>query len=105
LSRRVHTQAEQKMRRRRLVWVFGAVAFVSTLLYLEQTGLLYVLSTLAMCVLLFVVAFSDLEGRGEESGASTPNEKEAATGDIETATAPAHHPEHRVTKRRRLDAA
>ena len=31
------------------MWVIGAVAVVSALLYWEQTALLYVLSTLAMC--------------------------------------------------------
>lgn len=66
MSRRVNTLKGQKRRRGTLVWVTGAVAFVSALLYWEQTALLYVLSTLAMCGLLLVVAFSDLEGRDKE---------------------------------------
>lgn len=36
-------------RRRGLIRVAGAVAFVAALLYWEQTEILYVLSTLAMC--------------------------------------------------------
>ena len=64
LSRRVSTPGGRKGRRGSLIRVLSAVAFVSALLYWEQTELLYVLSTLAVCGLLLVVAFSDLEGRG-----------------------------------------
>jgi hypothetical protein len=39
---------------------------VIALLYWEQAAVLYVLSTLAMCVLLLVVAFSNLEARDKE---------------------------------------
>lgn len=53
-------------RRRTFIWTFGAVAFISALLYWEQTAILYVLSTFAMVGLLLVVAFSDLEGRDKE---------------------------------------
>ena len=36
------------------------------LLYWEQAAVLYVLSTLAMCALLLVIAFSNLEARDKE---------------------------------------
>lgn len=36
------------------------------LLYWEQAAVLYVLSTLAMCALLLVVMFSNLEARDKE---------------------------------------
>ena len=36
------------------------------LLYWEQAAVLYVLSTVAMCALLLVVAFSNLEARDKE---------------------------------------
>ena len=48
-------------RRRRFAWIFGASASVIALLYWEQTAALYVISTLAMCALMLVVAFSSLE--------------------------------------------
>jgi hypothetical protein len=48
-------------RRRRFAWIFGASATVIALLYWEQTAALYVISTLAMCALMLVVAFSKLE--------------------------------------------
>jgi hypothetical protein len=83
----------------------SAVAFVSALLYWEQTAILYVLSTLAMCGLLLVVAFSDLEGRDKELRESTLNERAATGSDNETATSPSPYRARRVTKRKRQDAA
>lgn len=59
-------ESKSRGARRTKFWIFGAVVFVAALLYWEQTALLYVLSTLAMCALLSVVAFSDLEGRNRE---------------------------------------
>jgi len=46
--------------------VVGAV--IGSLIYLEQISILYVLTTLALVILLLVVGFSDLEnvGRGDE---------------------------------------
>lgn len=105
MSERVNTPRRQKGRRGRLIWVFGAVASVSALLYLEQTALLYVLSTLAVCGLMLVVAFSDLEGRDKELHESNLNDMAATAGDIEMTTAPVSHRARRVTKRKRHDAA
>ena len=53
-------------RYRKFAWIFGTSAIVIALLYWEQAAVLYVLSTLAMCVLLLVVAFSNLEARDKE---------------------------------------
>jgi peptidoglycan/LPS O-acetylase OafA/YrhL len=53
-------------RHRKLLWIFGATFTISALLYWEQAGLLFVLSTLAVCALLLVVAFSNLEARDKE---------------------------------------
>jgi hypothetical protein len=105
LSQRVKTLGGQKGRRGRLIRVFGAVAFVSALIYWEQTAILYVLSTLSMCGLLFVVAFSDLEGRDKEMSESTLNERAAAASDDETTTARSAYRARRATKRKRQDAA
>jgi len=55
-----------KRRYRKFAWIFGATAIVIALLYWEQVAVLYVLSTLAMCMLLLVVAFSNLEARDKE---------------------------------------
>ena len=53
-------------RQRKLLWIFGATFTISALLYWEQAGLLFVLSTLTICGLLVVVAFSNLEARDKE---------------------------------------
>jgi len=55
-----------KRRYRKFAWIFGSTAIVIALLYWEQAAMLYVLSTLAMCALLLVVAFSNLEARDKE---------------------------------------
>ena len=55
-----------KRRYRKFAWIFGSTAIVIALLYWEQAAVLYVLSTLAMCALLLVVAFSKLEARDKE---------------------------------------
>ena len=55
----------QRRRRRKFFWLFAAAA-VAALLFQEQVAVLYVLSTLAICGLLTVVAFSNLEARDAE---------------------------------------
>jgi peptidoglycan/LPS O-acetylase OafA/YrhL len=50
-------------RRRKLItalWALGVAAVVITLIYLEQSAILYILCTLSIAVLLLIVAFSDL---------------------------------------------
>ena len=50
-------------RRRKLItllWALGTSVLVITLIYLEKTAILYILSTVSIAVLLLIVAFSDL---------------------------------------------
>ena len=50
-------------RRRKLItalWALGIAAVVMILIYFERTAILYILSTVSIAVLLFIVAFSDL---------------------------------------------
>ena len=63
----------QRQRRRKFFWLFAAAA-VSALLFNDQVAVLYVLSTLAMCGLLIVVAFSNLEARDAEMQAAAIRE-------------------------------
>jgi hypothetical protein len=63
----------QRRRRRKFFWLFAAAA-VCALLFEEQTAVLFVLSTLAICGLLFVVAFSNLEARDAEMQAAAIRE-------------------------------
>ena len=63
----------QRRRRRKLFWLFAAAA-VCALLFEEQVAVLYVLSTLAICGLMIVVAFSNLEARDAEMQAAVIRE-------------------------------
>ncbi|HXQ72807.1 MAG TPA: hypothetical protein VN844_20080 [Pyrinomonadaceae bacterium] len=58
-------------RRRKLItvaWALGLVAVVVTLIYLEKTAILYILSTLGVTALLMIVAFSDLAHADDRQG-------------------------------------
>jgi Flp pilus assembly protein TadB len=55
-----------KRRYRKFAWIFGSSAIVIALLYWEQAAVLYVLSTLALCAMLLLVMFSNLEARDKE---------------------------------------
>ncbi|HEY6803293.1 MAG TPA: hypothetical protein VI306_06920 [Pyrinomonadaceae bacterium] len=64
-------------RRRRktitLLWALGVSILVIFLIYKEMTAVLYILATVSVTVLLFVVAFSDLshaERSGDQLGQS-----------------------------------
>jgi hypothetical protein len=63
----------QRRRRRKFFWLFAAAA-VCALLFGEQVALLYVLSTLAMCGMFIVVAFSNLEAKDAEMQAAAIGE-------------------------------
>lgn len=56
---------KQRRRRRKLFWLFAALA-ICALLFEEQVAVLYVVSTLAICGLMIVAAFSNLEARAAE---------------------------------------
>jgi hypothetical protein len=63
----------QRQRRRKYFWLFAAAA-VAALVFGEQAGVLYVVFTLAICGLLLVVAFSNLEARDAEMQAAAIRE-------------------------------
>lgn len=50
-----------------LFWLLLVIVVIGVLIYLEQIAFLYVLTTLALVVLLLVIAFSDLEKVGREN--------------------------------------
>ena len=63
-------------RRRKLMtalWALGIAAVVITLIYLEQSAILYILCTVSIAVLLLIVAFSDLahEQKGQDVAQAT----------------------------------
>ena len=61
MKRNNERRVPKKRSRSKPVWLLGIAAVVFVLLYWELSGLLYVVSTLAICVLFIVVAFSDLK--------------------------------------------
>lgn len=66
MRRNSKSRISPKRRYRKFAWIFGSTAMVIALLYWEQAAVLYVVSTLAICALLLVVAFSNLEARDKE---------------------------------------
>ena len=54
------------------LYLLAVTVVIGTLIYLEQISILYVLTTLALVILLLVVGFSNLEsvGRGDEEADS-----------------------------------
>jgi hypothetical protein len=52
-------------------WVIGIAAVIITCLILQQSALLYVLSTLGVAILLIVVARADLSGSNVEREAGS----------------------------------
>lgn len=67
-------------RRRKMItaaWFLGVAAVVIALIYLERTAILYILSTVSIAVLLFVVAFSDL-AHGDATGQNIAQANDAA---------------------------
>ena len=71
--KRVNKIKIQRRNVRKLFWLFAA-AGVAALLFADQAAVLYVLSTLAICGLMLVVAFSNLEARDAEMHAATLKE-------------------------------
>ncbi len=50
-----------------LFWSLAVALVIGAFIYFEQIPLLYVLATLALAVLLLIVAFADLENVGREN--------------------------------------
>jgi peptidoglycan/LPS O-acetylase OafA/YrhL len=58
-----------------LLWLVGAAILIGILVFLEQIALLYAVATVALVVLLLIVAFADLENVGRDgSGFGTSAE-------------------------------
>ncbi len=67
-------------RRRKMItvlWALGVAALVITLIYLERTAILYILSTVSIAGLLMIVAFSDL-AHGDAAGHNVAQASDAA---------------------------
>lgn len=81
MAKPVETKARRRWRGRTKLYALGALAFVSALIYWEQAALLYVASTIFICVILLAAAFADLEGKDQRlsEGAESTDSSEAQT--------------------------
>jgi len=60
MPKTVETRKRRKWRGRTKLYALSALVLVSALIYWEQAALLYVASTIFICVVLIVVAFGNL---------------------------------------------
>ena len=60
MNRRTLAGDRRRRKMNTALWSLGVAALVIALVYLERTEVLYILSTVSVAVLLFIVAFSDL---------------------------------------------
>ena len=60
-------QSKYNRRTIALFWLALVSVIIGVLIYLEQIAILYVLATLALVILLSIVAFSDLENVGRDN--------------------------------------
>ena len=67
MNRRTLTGDRRRRKMITALWSLGVGVLIITLIYLECTAILYILSTVSIAVLLFIVAFSDL-AHGDSSG-------------------------------------
>lgn len=66
MKKTVENGKRRKWRGRTKLYALAALIIVSALIYWEQAALLYVVSTLMICLVLFAVAFADLEGKDKQ---------------------------------------
>ena len=75
--------ARTARRRRRLItylWITGLAVLTVSLIYWEQTALLYILATVGVTVLLVVVAKSDLKHSETPPNQSAPVDRSSPAG-------------------------
>ena len=66
MKKTVENRKRPKWRGRTKLYALAALIIVSALIYWEQAALLYVVSTLMICLVLLAVAFADLEGKDRQ---------------------------------------
>ena len=77
----------RRQRIRTYVWITALAAVTISLIYWEQTAILYILATLGVTALLVVVAQSDLRGAetspGDLTAAAEPGANAASTASFQ----------------------
>lgn len=84
------------------LWLGAIIGVITVLLYFEQVAVIYILSTLALVLLLFFVAFSDLENVGvaarREAYNAPPEPDLEALAELQASPARAGEKEYTVKK-------
>jgi hypothetical protein len=86
------SRARNRSGLKRLLWIAGLAIVTISLIYFEQTALLYVLATFGVTVLLVIVAMADLSGAhkgGTALGDDAAALANAIPGSLPTAAAAA----------------
>lgn len=81
MKKTVENRKRRKWRGRTKLYALGALTIVSALIYWEQAALLYVVSTLMICLVLFAVAFAKLEGKDRELSQADASQDVPQAGD------------------------
>ena len=77
MNRRTLAGDRRRRKMMTVLWSLGVGAVIIALIYLERTAILYILSTVSIAVLLFIVAFSDL-AHGDATGQNMAQTNDAA---------------------------
>lgn len=77
-------KARRRWRIKTRVWPLIGLITVAALIYWEQSAALYVLSTLAICLVLVLVAVADLEGK--DKVLSQPVQEPSRAQDVSSAS-------------------
>ena len=82
MSQRIKTNKTKRQRGFTYLWIAGLAVLTFLLIYFEQTALLYVLATLGVTALLFVVAVADIGHTGppSENSGQLANAQAAGSG-------------------------
>lgn len=59
-----------------LIWLLATALVIGLLVYLEQIAVLYAVATIALVVLLIIVAFADLESVGNDGASAFGSDRE-----------------------------
>ena len=74
MSARIVRTARRRRRMITYLWIFGLAVLTISLIYWEQTALLYILATVGVTALLVVVALADLaHAEAPNQGIATDN--------------------------------
>ena len=88
MSQRIAAAKNKRRRSVTLIWIAASAVVVFLLIWKEQTALLYVLATLGVTILLFIVAVSDIGHVSTNEAGQLSNAQASSSGISSTVVAP-----------------